>query len=407
MPGNPRLFLLLLFAVNALNFFDRLILAAVTEPVKQEWALSDTRIGWLGTAFTLLYAAAGIPLGRLADTWNRTRLLGMGVALWSALTFASGLCRTFTQLFLARLGIGAGEAVCAPAATSLIGDLYPANRRGRALSIFMLGLPAGVALSYIVSGTVAQHFGWRAAFFVAGVPGFFLGAVLLKMREPQRAHSAPGLVFAALKSSAFWLIVVSGALHNFNMYALTFFLPALLSRYHRATLQTAGFASGIVVGLVGGAGMIIAGWAADRVYERCAHRRLLVAAFAILLGAPSVYFALEQPGGALMPFALFLGVACFLLYAYYGVVYAALQDIVAPEFRGTAMAIYFLAMYLLGASLGPVALGRLSDYFRARYALGPALALHRAMYVIPASCLVLGAVLLAAASRIKHTHATR
>jgi MFS family permease len=166
-------------------------------------------------------------------------------------------------------------------------------------------------------------------------------------------------------------------------------------------VQTAGFVSGIAVGIVGGTGMLIAGHVADRVFVRRAHWRLLVAASAVLLSAPAIYLALEQPRGALMPFMLLLGAACLLLYAYYGVVYAAIQDIVAPEFRGTAMAIYFLAMYLLGASLGPVALGWLSDGFAARSALSPALALHRAMYVVPAGCFLLGIVLVATAAASK------
>ena len=162
---RQRLFTLwLLFGINALNFFDRQILGAVTEPVRKEWRLTDTELGWLGTAFTLLYAVVGVPLGRLADAWRRKQLLAMGLALWSAMTYASGLCRSFASMFAARLAVGVGEAACAPTSSSLIGDLFRPHERARALSVFMLGLPVGIALSYATSGTVAQHYGWRAAF---------------------------------------------------------------------------------------------------------------------------------------------------------------------------------------------------------------------------------------------------
>ena len=129
--------LLVLFAINTLNFYDRQILGAVGETLREEWKLSDTALGSLGTAFTLLYALVGIPLGRLTDRFSRRWILFAGVTVWSILTAASGLSRNFTQLFVVRLGVGVGEASCAPASASLIGDLFPASRRGKALSVFM------------------------------------------------------------------------------------------------------------------------------------------------------------------------------------------------------------------------------------------------------------------------------
>src|SRR5437773_8254427 len=130
----------ILFAINTMNFFDRQMLGAVGEPIRKEWGLSDSALGALGTAFTLLYAFVGVPFGRLTDRTKRTRLLSMGVFVWSLMTAVSGAALSFWQLFAARLGVGVGEASCAPAATSLIGDLFPAIRRAMALSIFMLGL---------------------------------------------------------------------------------------------------------------------------------------------------------------------------------------------------------------------------------------------------------------------------
>src|SRR5579872_6830251 len=132
--------LAVLFAINAMNFFDRQIGGALAEPIRKEWGLSDSALGALGTAFTLLYAFIGVPLGRLSDRSSRKRILGVAVFFWSLLTAVAALTRNFWQMFAARLGVGAGEAACAPAATSLIGDLFPPAQRARAMSVFMLGL---------------------------------------------------------------------------------------------------------------------------------------------------------------------------------------------------------------------------------------------------------------------------
>lgn len=406
--ARSLLALWVLFAINTMNFFDRQILGAVTEPIRKDWGLTDTQLGWLGTAFTLLYAAIGIPLGRLADVWNRRVLISMGVALWSGLTFASGLCRGFWSLFVVRLGVGVGEAVCAPTSSSLIGDLFHPHERARALSIFMLGLPVGLALSYIVSGTIAQHYGWQAAFFVAGIPGILLAAVTLFIREPARGTTELRHIGTARRSGSpywivlsiptMWWIIASGALHNFNMYAIGSFLPAFLIRFHHVSLQTAGFISGIVIGSVGALGMLVGGWTADWLIRRRTNGRLLVASFALLISAPAGYLALEQPSGALIPFMLFQGLASMMMYVYYATVYSTIHDIIEPALRGTAMALYFFAMYVLGASLGPLGTGWASDFFARRAAdsagviLAPtapipeqfrAAGLHAAMYMIP------------------------
>ena len=161
-PRSGSLYALaVLFAINLLNFFDRQLLGVLGEPIRKEWGLSDTALGGANTAFVLLYAFAGVPLGRLADRVTRTRILAAGVFVWSALTAATGFARSYAELFLCRLGVGVGEASCAPVASSLIGDLFPAQRRARAMSIFMLGLPLGLALSFALGGLLARSLGWR------------------------------------------------------------------------------------------------------------------------------------------------------------------------------------------------------------------------------------------------------
>ena len=196
--------------------------------------MSDGAMGALGTAFTLLYAFVGLPLGRLADRTGRKWILSVGVFVWSLTTAASGLAGNFWQLFVLRLGVGVGEASCAPAATSLIGDLVPANRRAKALSLFMLGLPVGIALSFAVSGTIARSYGWRPAFYVAGIPGLLCAIAVLFVREPKRGatemHNIGGRkregspYRLVLSTPTMRWLIISGALHNFNMYALGAFV---------------------------------------------------------------------------------------------------------------------------------------------------------------------------------------
>jgi MFS family permease len=414
----------LLFAVNTMNFFDRQILGAVTEPIRKEFGVSDTWMGVLGTAFTLIYAAVGLPFGRLTDKASRKRLLAGGVFVWSLLTAASGMATSYWQLFAYRLGVGVGEATCAPAATSLIGDLFPANKRAKALSIFMLGLPIGIALSFAVSGWIAHSYGWRAAFYVAGIPGLICAIAALKIHEPKRGatevhdigsmkrEGSPFLLVLSIPTM--WWLIASGALHNFNMYAIGSFLSPFLQRYHGMDIREAGFVAMVVYGLSGMPGLILGGIAGDAVMKRRTNGRLLVGALAILISVPFIFFALGAAKGEMVTFITLMGLGVGVMYAYYSTVYSTIQDVIEPSLRGTAMALYFFAMYVLGASLGPVGTGFASDYFTAQAATAAGVSemtretlepfraegLHYAMYIIPALGALLTLVLFAASRTV-------
>jgi MFS family permease len=283
----------------------------------------------------------------------------------------------------------------------------------------MLGLPVGLSLSYLVCGAVAQRFGWRAAFICAGLPGLVLVPLTLRMREPARGVSEtssvgskrrPGSPYILILSTPTMLwIIASGALHNFNMYAISTFLPAFLTRYHGASIQNAGIISGILIGAVGGAGTLLGGWMGDAAVRKRPDGRLLIASLAILASVPATLLALSQAPGSLARFALIQAAATMMMYVYYPTVYSAIQDILEPSLRGTGMAVYFMAMYLFGAALGPVATGWLSDHFARSLSLGAqggtsmqaslesfkALGLLRAMYTIPVLGVVLAGVLFA------------
>ena len=392
-----------LFLVNTLNIYDRQALGAVLEPLRREFHLSDAQLGAIPTAFIIVYALAGVPLGRLVDTWSRKRLLAAGVAVWGGLTATGGLAGSYAMLFATRLGVGVGEAVCAPAATSWIGDLVPAGRRARAMAGFMMAVPIGVMASFAISGPAAQAYGWRIALALAAAPAALLVPAVSWLREPPRpTERLPGGGSSSLRSllrvRALWWIAISGALANFVLYSFSYFLAAFLTRFHGLSVARAGVWSGLGSGAAGILGALAVIAAGDRTRNG---GRLHFAAAAALVAAPIAYAAIRLPSGHAGVAVGLLMIAYGLWQMYYGLTYAAIQDVVGPALRGTAMAIYFLVMYLCGGAFGPLALGALSD----RLAGGTgeaarAAGLHQAMYAIPALSLLLAIVLWCAARSV-------
>lgn len=421
--------LAVLFGINTLNFFDRQILAAVNEPIRQQWNLGDGAMGLISTAFTLIYAAVGVPLGRWADRGRRTRLLSLGVAFWSLFTAASGIAWSYASLFAARIGVGVGEASCSPTANSMIGDLFPPNQRARAISIFMLGLPVGIFLSYWLTGMIVEGVtplvgplnAWKMPFFIATIPGLLLALVALRLPEPVRgAHdSAPGARRPRFGSPwrrlltipTLWWIIVSGALHNFNGYAVNAFLPAYLGRYHGLGLRQANTICAIVLGAVGVIGLLGGGVLADWAQSKSRRGRMLLGSISMIIMIPCLAMALRLPPGSILPFMLLTGFGWSFFFVYYVTVYPTIQDVVEPELRGTAMAIYFFAMYVLGGAFGTSALGFLSDYYarRAMTSAGAAVlteahratGLHDALLIVPIIAVLLALILLAGSLTVR------
>ncbi len=378
--------LAVLFLVNVLNFYDRQALGAILEPLRREFHLTDQQLGAIPTAFIVVYALAGVPLGRLADRWSRKRLLAIGVSVWAGLTALGGLSTGYAMLFATRMGVGVGEAVCAPAATSWIGDLVPPHRRSRALAAFMMAVPAGIMLSFIASGPAAQAFGWRTALAIAAAPAVLLVPALLRL--PEEAHDrkpkAPVPASSLLRIPALWWITLSGAMVNFMLYSFSYFVAAFLTRYHGLSVAQSGVWSGLGSGIAGVAGALAV--------VACGGR-LRFAAAAALLAAPLAWIAIRLPRGQAPAAIVLLMLAYGLWQMYYGPVYAAIQDIAPPELRATAMSMYFLAMYLCGGAFGPLLVGTLSDRFALLAGGDRAAGLHDAMYVIPAMSVAVAAVL--------------
>lgn len=408
--------LLILFAINVLNFYDRQVLSALNEPVRKEFHLSDAQIGWMMAAFTLLYAVIGLPLGRLADRGSRRTLLASGMSVWSLLTASTALATSYGFLLFSRLGVGVGEAVCAPTATSWLGDLYPAHRRAQPLSLFMLGVPIGLALSSLCSGPIAQEFGWRTAMVLAAVPALLLIPALFAIREPARGAAETKIedttasARSLLRIPTMWWIIASGVLLNFILYSFSVFLASFLMRVHGISLAATGVRAACVYGVGGSLGGIIAGRVGDWVSLRRKNGRMVAASLAALISAPFAYFGILQPVGSLAIVVGLFTAAYGFFNMYYGFVYSSIQDVVRPSLRGTAMAFYFLLMYLGGASFGPAITGSLSDSLARRAALlagsatvteaAKAIGLQQAMYVIPLAAVALALVLYAGSRTI-------
>ncbi len=408
--------LAVLFGINLMNFFDRQILAAVTELIRKEWSLSDTAMGAMGTAFVLLYAVVGLPLGRWADRGQRRVILAVSVSLWSVFTALSGIAGGYWMLFAARMGVGIGEAGCSPAGNSLIGDLFPARQRARATAVFMLGLPIGIFLSNLLSGMLAKSYGWRVPFFIAFVPGVILALLALRIVEPMRGASeeikptatasGESPFLQVLRIPTIWLISLSGALHNFNAYAVNAYMPALLGRYHELDIRQANTISAYVLGAVGVVSLLLGGVLADAARKRIMNGRLLLASLSFVFSTPLVYLALQRPKGDIQNFMILMALGWMLFYIYYVTVYPAIQEVVEPHLRGTAMAVYFFAMYVLGGAFGTYVLGWLSDHYakQAMAAAGAAqmseafkaIGLHDAFGIVPIISAALAVTLLLA-----------
>jgi MFS family permease len=288
----------------------------------------------------------------------------------------------------------------------------------------MMAVPLGTALSYMVSGPAAQRFGWRTALVIAALPALILTPALIFVREPRRGASESHVVaghdipaWSLVRIPTLWWIIASGAMVNFNLYALGTFLPAFLTRVHGLSVAQSGFWLGVGHAAAGLFAVLTGGLIGDYAIRKRRDGRMLSAAGAALAAAPLALLSVMQPAGSWVAAIILMCASYGLLNVYYGTVYSALHDIVAPALRGTAMSIYFMAMYLCGASFGPVLTGRLSDLLARRAArmagaatlteAARATGLHQAMYVIPVLSLGLALVLYAGSRTVAQDMANR
>ncbi|AEG51428.1 major facilitator superfamily MFS_1 [Sphingobium chlorophenolicum L-1] len=371
--GRTALFAIaLLTMVSFFNYMDRMVLAVVLEPIKRELGLSDAQLGLLsGVAFAVVYASMGIPLGRLADRTSRTRLLAACLGVWSVMTFATGLARNFSQLFLARVGVGIGEAGCAPAAHSLIGDYFPAHRRALGISFFQAGGIAGVSIGLMVAGLIAHAYGWRAALMVAGLASLPLLVLLLMLPEPVRGLAGHGqdnkeslwaTLGILLRRRAFLHLNLGLGISSFGIYGIGQWQMTFLVRSMGLDLRVAGFWSGLAHGTGGIIGVIGIGALTSYLMRRDPRWELWIPTIGYSASAPVFAAAFLCTDWRLCIALLTAGVGLSLSTS--GVALSALQSFAEPWRRGTAVAIALFTSAMIGLGLGPYTIGMISDFLR-------------------------------------------
>lgn len=373
---NHRGYMLtILTVVYAFNFVDRNVLSLLMQAIKADLQLSDTQMGLLsGIAFAFFYSTLGIPIARWADYGNRISIISITTGVWSAMVICCGMATSFLQLLLARVGVAIGEAGCVPPAQSLIGDCYARSERTRAMSIYMLGAPLSVIIGFAFAGWLNEHFGWRMAFFVVGVPGLVLTLVVrFTLREPRLSQSRrepiPRGTFAfAGYVEAFrilWnqrayrhLVVAFTVIYLFS-FGVSQWVPAFLIRTFGIQTGELGLWYALIWGAGGLAGTYLGGHLATR-HAADNERRQLTAMAAVLFAFVPLYLGIYLAPSTQLVFALMM-VAALLFCAMFGPLYAMIQQVVAPNMRAMAVAIVLLSTNLIGMGLGPTAVGAVSD----------------------------------------------
>ena len=370
--------LALLFLVSFFNYMDRYMLAVLLPAIKADLQLSDTEIGFItGLAFTLFYVTMGIPIARLADRYNRKNIVAIALAVWSAMTAICGLAQNFVQLAIARIMVGVGEAGASPPSHSLIADLFPVEKRARALSIYALGAPVGILVGFMLGGWVTQLYGWRAALFTVGVPGILVALVVYrKLHEPARG-AADGLAHKTevqpfwfslktlMASPTFRHLSVATGLYTVVWLGVVQWLPSFFTRSFGLEIGAVGTWLALILSVSQIIGMLLGGWLADRFGAADLRWYVWVPSLAILVSTPMflLTFLTQNPTVAFL--SLFLP---FMIGVMQGPPsFAVAQGLADVRMRAMAAALLLLITNLIGGGIGPQAVGIMSDYLAAGY----------------------------------------
>ena len=394
--------LALLTLINLFNYLDRYVVPAIGESLKHsEIRPTDEQFGFLASGFIIVYMVAAPFIGAFADRGSRPRILALGVGLWSIATAAGGLAASYGSLLASRAAVGIGEAAYATIAPALLADYFPERLRGRVFAIFFAATPVGSALGYVVGGLVDKHYGWRHAFYVAGLPGLLLAFLALSLYEPRsrrRAGAAPesagdagasdsgrklsgiGRYVELAKNRMYRLTILGYAAYTFALGGIAIWMPTFLERVRGLPRDVATVRLGAVLVITGFVGTFIGGWLGDYLLRRTPRAYLWVSGVATLLAAPAAWLALtlENPAG----YWTALVIAELLVFACTGPVNSAVVSEVPAGMRASAMALCIFTIHILGDVPSPPLIGAISD----------ARSLQLAVMLIPAAVLVGGVI---------------
>jgi MFS family permease len=408
----------ILTLINLFNYLDRWVVASVVESIKKsELHLSDTQLGLVGTGFIVVYTLTSPLFGALGDRRKRPPLIALGVAVWSVATSLAGFARGFASLFIARSGVGVGEAAYGTIAPALLADSFPIERRGRVLAVFFSAIPIGSAAGYVLGGLVDQHYGWRAAFWIAGAPGLLLALLVLLVKDPPRGlHDegewgvgsgeseleAEGSVsdnrqptthnrFTSayrdlLRNRPFILTALGYGAYTFALGGLGFWMPAFLERVRGMPRSEATVTFGGIALVTGFVGTFAGGWLGDFFLPRTKQSYLWVSGIATLIAAPATFIAVTNPHRAVYLPAI--AIAEVFIFMCTGPVNSAIINVVKPAERATAVGLSVLVMHLIGDIPSPPLIGAVSDHYAS---------LERAFMLVPLSIVIAGCIWMYAA----------
>jgi MFS family permease len=363
--------------INFLNYLDRWVASAAAPLIQKEFHIDDAQVGLLGTAFLLVYAVAALPFGYWGDRGVRRTVIGVGVTIWSFATLLSGLAANYIQLFLSRGLVGIGEASYYPAGTSLVSDYFPKEQRGRVMSIWGAGSAVGIAVGFAGGGFVADHFGWRSAFYFAAVPGLLFAFLAFTLREPLRGSMekvGPALKRTTDASARTFIdlmriptlraAILAQTVLYFVLASNAFWLPTQLHRRFDLSLSGAGLLAGVVLVVGGLIGTLAGGWIADRRAKTSPAAHLEVGIAGFLIAAVFITIALVAPLsiGPIPVFVPAFLVTVIAIYLHAGPYTAVSQNVVSPALRASSVTLLLFVSHVFGDSHSTFDVGWISDH---------------------------------------------
>lgn len=374
--SHPAVALGVLTGINALNYLDRFLVAPLLPLIIAGLALDDRQAGSLQSAFILVYALVSPVAGWLGDRASRLRTAALGVALWSVATAGSGLAATFAWLLVFRALVGIGEATYTVVTPSLLSDHYPSARRGFALSVFYAAMPFGIALGYVLGGQIGARYGWRPAFFVAGIPGLLCALLLLALREPPRGRcdvgrdataKLPLLDFLRVlrQRPSYFLNMGAQTIYTFTMGGLGAWMPTYFVRERGMSVARAGTLFGVLLLVTGFSGTLLGGFLGDRLARKHRAAHFVFSGLTMLVAVPFAAAAVLAPHP--MIYWPAMGVTLFCLFLNSGPLNAALVNVLPTTARARGVGIHVTVIHLLGDAWSPFLIGLASHVIGLRW----------------------------------------